>query len=96
MRAFAQAEEIFDGEDAARQAENHVDRDEAAELKPRERCAVDAEPDCLPHDDVRFRGRLARKAAVKKIDDGKNCASEREDQQREESPAEPNDRHGKI
>lgn len=95
MRAFAQAEEVFDGEDAARQAEDNVDRNEAAELKPRESRAVDAKPHRLTHDDVGFGGRLARKAAMKKIDDRKNCAGEREDQQREESPTEPNYWNGK-
>lgn len=95
MRAFAQAEEIFDGEDAASQAEDHVDRDEATELKPCERCAVDAEPNCLTHDDIGFGGRVGGKAAMKKIDDGKKDAGERKDQQREESPAEPNYWNGK-
>lgn len=89
MRFFAQADEVFDGDQSARKAEDHVDRDEASELKPGEGRAVHAEPQRLTYDDIRFGGNLIGKSFVKEVDDGQDGACKRHEGEDEKSPAGP-------
>ena len=90
MRFFAQANEVFDGDQPAREAEDHVDGDEAPQLKPGESRAVDPNPQGLSNNDLRIGRRLAGKTAVEIIRNGKHQARERHDPENEESPARPN------
>ncbi len=89
MRFFAQADEIFDGDEPAREAEDHVDGDEAPELKPGDGRAVDTEPHRLTDNDVRFGGDLIGKTFVEEVDDGQDGACERHEGKDEKSPARP-------
>ena len=89
MRAFAQADEVFDGNETARKAEDHVDCDKASELKPGESGAVHTEPHRLTDNDVRFSGDLIVETLVEEVDDGKYGACERHEGEYEKSPAGP-------
>ena len=90
MRAFTQAQEIFDGDQSASQPKNYVDSDKAPESQPGKRGAIDAKPHCLPHDDIGISGRVIGKAAMKKVDDGQEQTRERREREDEETPSRPN------
>ena len=90
MRAFTQAQEIFDGDQSASQPKNDIDSDKASELKPGKRGAIDAKPHCLPHDDVGISRRVIGTAAMKKKDDGQEQTRERRECKDKETPARPN------
>ena len=90
MRSFAQADKVFDGDEAACQAEDDIDRDKAPELEPGEGRAIDAEPKCLPDNDTGFGGRFIGKTFVEEENNGKDGACQRHEGQDEKSPARPN------
>lgn len=90
MRTFAQAQEIFDGDQTTRQPKDDIDGNETTQLQPGEGGAVYAKPHCLPHDDVGIGGRVIGKAAMKEIDNGKHGASNRQQSEDEETPTRPN------
>ena len=90
MRFFTEAHEIFNGGQSTGETEDHIDGDQAAELKPGECRAVDAKPERLTHDHVCFGGFFPGKAAMEKIDDGQDGASKRHQRKNKESPARPN------
>lgn len=91
---LADADEIFGGDQTAGESEDDVERDEAAELKPGERRAEDADPCGLTDDDVCICGRIVGEATMKKKYDGKRRAGKRHEQQGEESPARPDEGQG--
>lgn len=89
MRFFAQADEVFDGNKPARETEDHVDRNEASQLKPGKGRSIDAEPQRLTHNDIWFNRLLSGKTFVKKVNDWQDSAGERHENQNEKSPAGP-------
>jgi len=89
MRVFAQAHEVFDGGKPARKAEDDIDRDQTPQLKPGEGRPVDAEPQRLTDDHVRFSRRFTWKATMKKINNGQDGACDCHQRQDEKTPARP-------
>ena len=89
MRFFAQTDKVFDGDESASEGKNHIDGDEAPELKPCDGRAVDTEPHRLTDNDVRFGRDLIWKTLVKEVDDGKDGTCERHEGKDEKSPARP-------
>jgi len=89
VRFFAQTDKVFDCDKTARQPENHINRNEATELKPGKGCAINTEPYRLANNYIRFGGRCVGKAFVEKINDGQNEARERHEGQDEKSPTGP-------
>lgn len=89
MRFFTQADEVFDGDEATREAEDHVDRDEAPKLKPGEGGTINAKPHRLTDNDVRFGGHFVGEAFMEKVNDGKDGACERHEGKDKKSPAGP-------
>ena len=89
MRFFAQADEIFDGNETTCEAEDHVDRDEAPELKPGKGGAIDTKPNRLTNDNICFGGNFGGKTFVEEVDDGKDSARKRYEGKYEKSPAGP-------
>ena len=87
MGFFAQADEVFDGEQTARQPEDDIDRDKASQLQPGEGSAIDAKPQRLSDNNMRLGWRLAWEAPMEEIDDGQDRAGQRHDGENEETPA---------
>ena len=90
MRSFAQTNKVFDGNEAARHAEDHIDSDETSKLQPGKGGAVDPKPHRLTDNDICFGGSFfIGKSFVKKINNGKDSACERHKDQNKKSPARP-------
>lgn len=89
MGAFAQADKVFDGDQAERQPENDVDRDQPPQLKPGKCCAVNTKPQRLTNDDVAIGRRVIWKAAVKKIDERQEDTGDCQQAEDKEAPAGP-------
>ncbi len=92
--ALTQADEPFDGQQAASQPEREPEGQQFAPAQPEQHQAIDADPLRLSHDDTRPGGRLGRKTQMEEINDGQGCAGQRQEKQREERPARPDQRLG--
>lgn len=89
MGFFAQANKVFNGDEPTRQAKDHIDRDEAPELEPGECCTIDAEPQRLTNDHVRFNRFFIGEAPMEEINNGQDYARERNKREDEKTPARP-------
>ena len=89
MRFFAQTDEVFDGNETARQAKDDIDRDKASELEPGKGRAVDAKPQCLTNDYVRFGRLFIGKAPMEEINDRQYRARKRNERENKEPPTRP-------
>jgi len=89
MGFFAQADEVLDGNETARQAEYHVNCDEPPKLQPGKGGAVDPKPHRLTNNDVRIDRHLFWKSFMKKINNGKDGSRKRHESENEKSPPRP-------
>lgn len=89
MRSFAETDKVFDGDQAACEAEDHIDRNEAPKLKPGEGGTIYAKPHRLANDNICFNRRMIGKTFVKKINDGKDYTCDRHEGKNKKSPARP-------
>lgn len=89
MGAFAQPDEIFDGDQANAQAEDHIHCDQPSQLKPGDGCAVYAEPQRLPYDNAGVGGWFIREAAMEKVNERQKGAGDGNQHKGKKSPAGP-------
>ena len=93
---FANADEIFGGDESACETEDHIKRDEPPKLQPGKCGAVDSHPHGLTDEHVGIGGRVGWEALMQIKDDGKRGAGKCHEKQDEKSPARPDEGQGEC
>ncbi len=89
MRFLAKANEVFDGDESTRKAEDDIDRNKTTKLKPGKCRTVHAKPDRLTDNHIRSGGNLGFETFMEEVNDGKDRTRESHEGKDKESPPGP-------